>query len=146
MDDRVAVNRVLTPVDGTDRSIEAVEYAIAIAEKYDATLSVMYVFDEKTQQTIQNDEENSDDVAEDTHAFFQRVFDRTEDTDITVSTMTVYGFSTQRKMHHPGSIILDGADQIGSDFIIVPREPEHGVLSEVAEYVLSYASQPVLSV
>ena len=39
---------------------------------------------------------------------------------------------------------------VDADFLVVPREPVTGdreaVLEKAAEYVLSYASQPVLSV
>lgn len=147
MDSRVAVDRVLVPVDGTDASLNAVEYAVAIAEQYDAKLSVVYVFDEETRQAIRAENRDADAIADDSHAFLQRVFDRTERHEVPVSTMTVFGFSTRRKTHHPGSIILDGADQVDSDFLVIPREDhDYGVLSKAASYVLSYASQPVLSV
>lgn len=149
MDDRVAVDRVLVPVDGTDNSLEAVEYAVLIADRYDANLSVMYVLDEETRRAIQSDAADSADdatIAEDMHGFLQQVRQQTAGTNVSMSTMTVYGFSTTRKTQHPGSVILDGADQIGSDFLVIPREPEYGVLSKAAGYVLSYASQPVLSV
>lgn len=147
MDARVAVDRVLVPVDGTDASLDAVEYAAEITAHYDAHLSVMYVFDEETRQTIQTGDQDPDTIAANSHAFLQQVFDLTDPHDIPVSTMTVFGFSTRRKTHHPGSIILDGADQVDSDFLVIPREQQdHGVLSKAASYVLSYASQPVLSV
>jgi hypothetical protein len=55
-----------------------------------------------------------------------------------------------RKLTHPGSVILDAADQIGADFLVIPRESAReesaDVLEKAAEYVLLYASQPVLSV
>lgn len=147
MDARVAVDRVLVPVDGTDASLDAVEYAAEITAQYNAKLSVMYVFDEETRQTIQTNDGDPEQIADDSHAFLQRVYDLTEPHDIPISTMTVFGFSTRRKTHHPGSIILDGADQIDSDFLVIPREQhDHGILSKAASYVLSYASQPVLSV
>jgi hypothetical protein len=54
------------------------------------------------------------------------------------------------KTRHPGSVILDTAEELDADFVVVPREPVSGdpgeVLEKAAEYVLLYASQPTLSV
>ena len=61
-----------------------------------------------------------------------------------------YGFSKTKKSQHPGSVVLDTADEIGADFLVIPREDQHedeqDTLAKAAEYVLLYASQPVLSV
>jgi hypothetical protein len=47
-------------------------------------------------------------------------------------------------------VILDCAEDLAVDFLVVPRETSAGdaadVLEKAAEYVLLYASQPVLSV
>jgi hypothetical protein len=52
--------------------------------------------------------------------------------------------------HHPGSVVLDTAEQKYADFLVVPRsevaDDPDAVLGKAAEYVLMYASQPVLSV
>jgi nucleotide-binding universal stress UspA family protein len=70
--------------------------------------------------------------------------------DVHISHSTAFGFSTRVKTRHPGSAILDTAEDVGADFIVVPRQPVTGdpgeVLEKAAEYVLLYASQPVLSV
>jgi nucleotide-binding universal stress UspA family protein len=70
--------------------------------------------------------------------------------DIPLSHSTAAGFSPSRLTVHPGSVILDVAEEITADFIVIPREPVSGdpdqVLGKAAEYVLMYASQPVLSV
>ncbi|HET7324453.1 MAG TPA: universal stress protein, partial [Halococcus sp.] len=39
----VAVETVLTPVDGSEQSLRAIEYAVAIAERYDARVHALYV-------------------------------------------------------------------------------------------------------
>jgi hypothetical protein len=59
-----------------------------------------------------------------------------------------HGFSTTQLSRHPGSVVLDTTEELGADFVVVPREPVSGddVLAKTAEYVLLYASQPVLSV
>ena len=69
---------------------------------------------------------------------------------VAVGSSMAYGFSTMRKTVHPGSVILDCADGLDTDFLVIPRESMAGdqgdVLEKAAEYVLLYASQPVLSV
>jgi nucleotide-binding universal stress UspA family protein len=78
------------------------------------------------------------------------VADYATERDVHISHSTAYGFSTRVKTRHPGSAILDTAEEVEADFIVVPREPVSGdpgeVLEKAAEYVLLYASQPVLSV
>jgi nucleotide-binding universal stress UspA family protein len=90
------------------------------------------------------------DVADDTEAFSDRVTEIAADADVEMSTSIAAGFSTEVKTLHPGSVVLDTAEQLAADFIVVPREPatdaESDVLEKAAEYVLLYASQPVLSV
>jgi nucleotide-binding universal stress UspA family protein len=73
-----------------------------------------------------------------------------EEYGVDISTSSVSGFSTSRLSQHPGSVVLDTAEGRGADFLVVPREPQTGtraaILEKTAEYVLRYASQPVLSV
>ena len=40
------VETVLVPVDGSEEAMEAVEYAVAIAERYDAVIHALYVLGE----------------------------------------------------------------------------------------------------
>jgi len=51
---------------------------------------------------------------------------------------------------HPGSVVLDVAESLPADFVVIPRETPTGDTDETigksALYVLRYASQPVLSV
>jgi hypothetical protein len=69
---------------------------------------------------------------------------------IPLNHSSAYGFSASRLTQHPGSVILDAADEVGADFIVLPRQPVTGdpdaVIEKAAQYVLAYATQPVLSV
>ena len=130
---------VLVAVDGSEESTRAVEYAAAVADAYDAAVHVVYVFGEGATA----DEDVADeyaDTAEEIAAAHG----------VDVSTSTVTGFSPDRLSQHPGSVVLDTGEERGADFLVVPREPQTGtraaVLEKTAEYVLRYASQPVLSV
>lgn len=144
------VERVLVPVDGSDESLDAVEYGVAIADRYGADVHAVYVLGEEVVRAIETDAVDEAEVADDTEAFTDTVRDRGADAGVDVVTSIAYGFSTQRKSRHPGSVILDTADAVEADFLVVPREPMSDepveVLEKAAEYVLLYASQPVLSV
>jgi hypothetical protein len=69
-------------------------------------------------------------------------------TDVTHSSAA--GYTAKRLSRTPGSVVLDTAEQIEADFIVIPRETPSGdpdeALGKAALYVLEYASQPVLSV
>ena len=146
----LTVERVLAPVDGSDESLEAVEYAVTVAERYGASVHAVYVLGEEVVRAIDADAVDESEIAEDTEAFTDSVRELAEEHGVGVSTSIAYGFSTTRKSRHPGSVILDTAEEISADFLVIPREPltsEPGeVLEKAAEYVLLYASQPVLSV
>lgn len=129
---------VLVAVDGSEESTRALEYAATVAEAYDASVQVVYVLGEGA-------------VADrDTEEYAHTAEEIAADHGVDVTTGTVSGFSTDRLTQHPGSVVLDTAEEGGADFLVVPREPQTGtraaVLEKTAEYVLRYASQPVLSV
>ncbi|WP_435100730.1 universal stress protein [Halarchaeum sp. P4] len=142
------VETVLVPVDGSEASGTAAEYAVAVAERYDADVHALFVLGDDVTPDIETGDEG---VADHHGAFLDDVRAYAEGR-VDVATSIMHGFSTQRKTHHPGSVILDSAEEVGADFIVLPREgrssadPPGAVLEKVAEYVLLYASQPVLSV
>lgn len=146
----LGVDLVMVPVDGSDESREAVEYAVAIADTYDAAVHAVYVLGEPTVRGIENGAVAEADVAEDTEAFGDVVRAIAAEAAVSLSTSIVQGFSQNVKTLHPGSVVLDTAEEIDAEFLVVPREPatdtESDVLEKTAEYVLLYASQPVLSV
>jgi nucleotide-binding universal stress UspA family protein len=150
MDVPLEVERVLVPVDGSEESTRAVEYAVAIADRYGAAVHAVYVVGEEVARGIETGAVEEDDVAEEARAYVEEVADVAASQGVELSSATAYGYSTRRKAQHPGSVILDCAEEVGADFIVVPREPLMGepgeVLEKAAEYVLLYASQPVLSV
>lgn len=145
----LSVETVLVPVDGSEAATDAAEYAVAVADAYDAEVHVLYVLGESVSRGLEAGDVGSEDVATDNAAFLADVEARGADHGVGVSASTVAGFSTTRKTQHPGSVILDVAEDVAADFLVIPREsdlPAPGVLEKAAEYVLLYASQPVLSV
>ena len=146
----LAVETVLVPVDGSDEAAAAVDYAVAIADRFDAAIHVVYVLDDEVSRAVEAGELDPDDVAAESRAVFDGLVDRATDVGVSMTSSMAYGFSVTRKLVHPGSVILDCADQVDADFLVIPREAEiegpAEVLERAAEYVLLYASQPVLSV
>ena len=145
----LVVDTVLVPVDGSEASADAAEYAIAVAERYDADLHVLYVVGEAVARGMEAGDIDETDVADESQLFVADVAAMADDPDRVESSMA-YGFSTVRKTRHPGSVVLDAAEDLSADFLVIPRESMSGgqgdVLEKAAEYVLLYASQPVLSV
>lgn len=146
----LSLDLVLVPVDGSDESTRAVEYAAAIAAEYDAKVHAVYVFGEEVVRAIETNAVDEEEVAAEGESFIESASEIADGAGVSITTSTAYGFSTRIKARHPGSVILDTADDVDADFIVVPREPmtdDSGeVLEKAAEYVLLYASQPVLSV
>ena len=138
---------MLVPVDGSEEAMEAVEYAVAIAERYDAVVHALYVLGEDAAAVQESDAEAAA-IARRSEQVMASVRALAED--VPVDHSSAYGFSRTRLAQHPGSVILDVAESLESDFVIVPREPVTGspeaVIEKAAEYVLAHASQPVLSV
>ncbi|PSP85887.1 universal stress protein UspA [Halobacteriales archaeon QS_1_68_17] len=146
--DAVEIDTVLVPVDASDQAVTAIEYAVAIARRYDASVHCLFVLSQELVEAIEDDAVESDAVAAD----HETVMDAAAEIagDVPVCHSSAHGFSPSRLTVHPGSVILDAADDVAADFLVVPREPLNGdpgeVLGKAAEYVLMYASQPVLSV
>jgi nucleotide-binding universal stress UspA family protein len=142
------IETVLVPVDGSDESVEAVEYGVAIAEQYDAGVHALYVYGEGVVRGVEAGDIDQDQLATESESFMEGV--REIAGDVSVAHSSVYGFSMHRLSQHPGSVVLDAAEDVAADFIVIPREPVTGeptaVLEKAAEYVLAHASQPVLSV
>ncbi|MFB6173651.1 MAG: universal stress protein [Halobacteriales archaeon] len=141
---------VLVPVDGSDESERAAEYAVALAAEYDAALHAMYVLGEAAARAIDAGALDPEDAAAEGRAVLGSIGDSAAAEGLPFAHSTAYGFSTSRKTVHPGSVILDAADQLAADLLVIPRESARegsaDVLEKAAEYVLLYASQPVLSV
>ncbi|WP_435067423.1 universal stress protein [Haloplanus sp. C73] len=150
MTESLSPSLVLVPVDGSEESLTAVEYATTIADEYDARVHALYVVSEDVARAIDTGAVDDESVAADTEAFLEAVIALVDEAGVPLSTSMAYGFSTSQLSRHPGSVVLDTAEQLGADFVVVPRESLSGeadeVLAKAAEYVLLYASQPILSV
>lgn len=146
----LAVETVLVPVDGTDDATEAAEFAISVADRYDASVHAVYVLGRSVARAVERDAIDEDAVADEARTYLDELRALAEDADVALSGGSAYGYSSSVKRQQPGSVILDTAEEVDADFLVVPREPhpesERDTLARAAEYVLQYASQPVLSV
>lgn len=143
----LTVETVLVPVDDGEAALEAAEYGVAVADRYDARVYALYVMTEGMVRAVETGAADDDAVAAEIDAVLSAVGELGAAADVPVDTASAYGFSTQRKTVHPGSVVLDAAEEVDADFVVLPRERDHGdVLEKTAGYVLQYASQPVLSV
>lgn len=145
----VDIELVLAPVDNSDAAEEAAEYAIAIAKQYEADLHLLYVLDERVARGLQTGDINAETIANEHRAFTGRIREKLGSS-IRLSHSSAAGFSANRLTQTPGSVVLDAAEELDADFLVVPREspsddPDE-VLGKAALHVLEYASQPVLSV
>lgn len=141
------IDQVLVPAAGSDRGEEALTYAVAVADRYGAAVHVLQLVDEPVAKGLETGDLDADDVADEQLSLVDEANDL--ETDIPVTHSIAVGFSPSRLRQHPGSAILDVAEDLPADFVVVPREPgtEPGeTLGKAAEYVVEYASQPVLSV
>ena len=142
------VETVLAPVDGSEAAMEAFEYAVAIADRYDAGVHALHVLGEASSRGLAAGDVEDEDVVE----LSEEVMESAREIagGIPLNHSSAYGFSASRLTQHPGSVILDAADEVGADFIVLPRQPVTGdpdaVIEKAAQYVLAYATQPVLSV
>lgn len=141
---------VLTPVDGSQDARRAADYAVAVASRYGADLHLLFVLDQRVAQGIQTGDVEARAVAETHQEFLSAVQEQPESRNVEVTTSSAAGFSTSSLSRTPGSVVLDAAEELGADFLVVPREtPEDDVdvtIGKAALYVLQYADQPVLSV
>ncbi|MCQ4334036.1 universal stress protein [Natronomonas sp. F2-12] len=141
------IDTVLAPVDGTREAMDAIEYALAIADHYDACVHALYLFGESAAAEMREGRIEASTIAERGEQVMAGVRALAED--IPVDHSSACGFSVSRLTQHPGSVTLDVAETLDVGFIVVPRGPiddPEAVIEKASEYVLAYASQPVLSV
>lgn len=140
------IDLVLAPVDTSDRSEDALTRAVAVADRFDASIHVLHVVDESVKAGLETGDVDPQSVAADQLSVADAVRDHA---DVEMTQSAVVGFSQSHLRQHPGSVILDVAEDMDADFVVVPRDPEvepDQTLGKSAQYVVEYASQPVLSV
>lgn len=140
---------VLVAVDGSDRSQTAARYGIEVAARYGADVHLLHFVDHRIMQGLETGDVPPEDLADAQRETTAAAREYLPD-GVGFTHSAVAGFSTSKLGQTPGSVILDVADELDADFLVVPREVPSGdpdeVLGKSALHVLEYASQPVLSV
>ena len=145
------VETVLVAVDGSDAAARAASFAVEIAERYRGELVILYVHEPDDFAAVRSGEADAEDLSATAQSFLGDMMEQATAADIPTRTAVSYGFSTHSKLVHPGSVILDSAEELDADFMVIPRETfgdssSESILAKAAEYALLYASQPVLAV
>ena len=146
------IDTVLVGLDATPDALTAAELAVAIAGRYDADLVGLFVHDEQEVAAVESGAISPEEISDVARGVLDDIATVAEAAGVTFRPATAYGFSTRRKLVHPGSVVLDAADEFAADFIVLPREPvggtapQTGTLVKAAEYALLYASRPILAV
>lgn len=145
----LSIDLVLATLDGSNESIEAARYATAIADRYGADLHLLYLFDERYLRGVETGDIPAESIADHQQGLTDSVREQLPAT-VELSSSSAMGFTSQRLGQTPGTVTLDSADELGADFIVVPRERASGApenaIGKAALHVIEYASQPVLSV
>lgn len=143
-------DHILVPTDGSDASIEALDEAFALADRFGATVHALYVVDDTALAAT-----GLDDLSFDTHvdeyfadmeAFGERATGRireaAEEEGIDVVTAVMDGI--------PNRQIVEYADDHGVDLIVMATHGRRGVqralLGSTTERVVRRANVPVLTV
>lgn len=136
--------QILLPTDGSDTAEHAVEQAIDVAAKYDATLHVLYIVDETepvlntrgSEQTLENLESEGERIVGDT-------IERAKERPVPSVTGAV-------EQGEPAQTILDYVKVNNIDLIVMGTHGRSGIdrhlLGSVAETVVRHASASVLTV
>ncbi len=138
--------KILVPVDFSECSRKAIEYAVQFARQFHAEIALLHVV--HVNYYAANSEYTTFDypeLIEETRRTGER-----ELGNLASSLPKTYPIKTLIRTGHPGSVIVDAAKKRGMDLIIISTHGHTGFkrvfLGSTAEYVLRYAPCPVLIV
>lgn len=139
------IERVLVPTDGSEASFEAVPHALDIAERFDATVEVVSVVDERTTATFYNVGTALEDVVGGLRKTAERATEqiaaRASDHGLEVTTAVVEGL--------PSRTICARAEASGADLVVMASHGRtglaHYLLGSVAERVVRNSTVPVFT-
>ena len=133
---------VLFTTDGSDASLAALDHALDVADRYDATLHVLYVADANRDSVTVLGDEVVDALVEEGEAALEPVVERARSRGLDVIDEVVQG--------DPATAIAAYADARGADLIVMATRGRGGVdrllLGSVTERVVRTADAPVLTV
>jgi nucleotide-binding universal stress UspA family protein len=140
---RVMYDTILVATDGSDPANRAVEHALELAERFDATLHAMYVVDTGRygEPALSSAEIVLQELEEDGTALVGRVADRADNVGIDTVTRVCHG--------HPHQEIIDYAADVDADLVVIGYQGHShelaGHMGSVADRVTQRAGRPVLT-
>lgn len=135
---------ILVPVDGSNNSLRAVEYALGLARSLDARIRLFYVFPVSSVEIIGMAGMSRDDIEHAAQAAAQRVFDKLHaeigETEVPVEDETSIG--------DPAEEIIRCTEDDHELLVILGRRGlsriQSLLLGSVSEKVVRHAHSPVL--
>ena len=138
-------NDILVPTDGSEGTSRAVEHALDIAEKYDATAHVVYVVNTSAYSTLPADsnwESITAALEDEGEEATREIGEMMEDAGVDTVTAVEEGI--------PHKTILRYADENGIDLVVMGTHGKSGLdrllLGSVTEKVVRSSDTPVLTV
>ena len=141
-----SINVIVVPTDFSEQSLTALDYAVGLAESYDARLKVVFVSEpglkiaDMAWVGIDERSMNEQQSADARRAIEKIVLDRIP-TDVTTDAVILYGEAVGK--------IIDYASDVNADLVVMATHGRTGVshvlLGSVAEQVVRKAPCPVLT-
>jgi nucleotide-binding universal stress UspA family protein len=135
-------DRILFPTDGGAAASAALPYALDVASAHDATVHLLYVADTNRDSVTAVGDEVVDVLETDGEAVVSDAADRARARGVDAVAEVLQG--------DPSSTVVDYADQVGVDLIVMPTRGRSGIervlLGSVTERVMEGAAAPVVAV
>lgn len=140
----ITLERILVPVDFSDCSLDALEYAVVVAQQAKASLTLLHVLEPVSY--------GLDFTLGQSRTRHSEVESWTKRLEELASSLRVIHISVESRLRggHPADSILDAAQTLPCDLIVMGthgrRGISHAISGSVAEAVLRKARCPVLTV
>lgn len=132
---------ILVPTDGSDGANRAIEHALTLANRHDATVHSLFVVDHRQygEPALSSVELVVEEVEDYGQALLNELAERGDNEGIEVVTRCCHGV--------PQEEIVAYADEIDADLIIVGYQGQshRNRIGSVAERVVRHAGRPVLT-
>jgi len=135
---------ILVPIDGSDGSNRAIEHALELGERYDASLHAIYVVDTRLygEPGLSSTELVTDEIEDRGQDFLAEFAERADNQNVPVETRCCHGV--------PNREIVAYADEIDADVIVLGFQghthKREGNIGSVAERVIRAGERPVFTV
>lgn len=133
---------ILFPSDGSEPAEAVLEYALGIAVEHDATLHVLTVVDTAADRLAGSRVDVVGELAAAGRAIVEEAAARAAEREVPVVTEVLRG--------DPSETIVEYADLVGADLIVLPTHGRRGLerflLGSVTERVVNAATAPVVTV